>query len=165
MQSLLNLSKCFKGQALNTEAGRLAYEKVKTSASILLRHKQNRPDFIAQLIFETAEALERHALFTESLKMKQGLIKQEISKLLKKNLKKSLPHTVISSVNQLFEKNQYVEALNVYYSDQAYFLPKILKGKTGLNLGIAFTRSGLYQEASQLFKHNKMRKGKKRRFI
>jgi len=143
-------SNCFKGRALNTEAGGLAYEKVKTSASILLRHKKNRPDFIAQLIFETAEALEKHALFTESLKIKQRLIKQEVSKLLKKDIKKSLPHTVISSVNQLFAKNQYLEALKVYYSDQAYFSPKVLKGRTGLNLGIAFTQSGLHKEAIDL---------------
>ncbi len=150
MQAKVSKNKCFKGQALNTEEGRIAYKKVKASAERLLRHHKNRPDFIDQLILETAEALEIHKLFTESLKIKQRLIKQKISKLLKKKIKKSLPKTVISSVNQLFEKGQNIEALNTYYKDQAYFSPKILKGRTGLYLGIAFKESGLYQEAIDL---------------
>jgi len=137
---------CFKGRALGTESGRIAYEKIKTSSDILLHKIKNRPDFIDRLIFETATALEQHGIFSESLKIKDDLVAQKISKPLKKTIQKSLPQTAISAVNQLLEKRENIAALNIYYSNQDYFSEQIIQGETGLNLGIALAESGLYQE-------------------
>lgn len=140
---------CFKGRALNTEPGRLAYDKVKHSSDKLLSYQGKRPDFIDRLILETAAALEQHKMFSESLKIKKTLIKQKITTPLKEMIEESLPQTAIASVNQFLEKGDNIEALSIYYSDKDYF-SEVLKGDTGLNLGITLARLELYQEAIDL---------------
>lgn len=142
-------SLCFKGRALNTEPGRLAYDKIRHAVDKLLSRKKKRPHLVDRLILETATALEQHEMFPESLKIKKTLIKQKITKPLKEMIEKLLPQTAIASINQFFEKGDDIEALNIYYSNQDYF-SEVLKGSTGLNLGIALVRLELYQEAIDL---------------
>ena len=141
---------CFKGRALSTESGQDIYEQIKTSTHVLLHQLKNRPAFVDRLIFESALALEQHGIFTESLKIKKALIQQTISKPLKKKIKKALPQTAVAAADELLEKGQSIAALKIYYSNPDYFSAQVLRGRTGLKLGIAFSESGLYQESVNL---------------
>lgn len=141
---------CFAGRALGNEAGHLALKKIETLSDFLISQIDQGSSPIGQLIFEAAKALEEHKIFTTALTMRNKLLLQKISKRLKKELIDSTPLTAISALNQLLQQDKTLEAINIYYSNKNRFSEETLKGVTGLNLGIAFAKTGFYPQAVDL---------------
>lgn len=142
--------RCFAGRALENEAGRLALKNIETLSNFLISQIDQSSSPIGELIFEAAQALEEHKIFTTALTIRNKLLLQKISKPLKTELIDSTPLTAISAFNQLLEQDRTLEAISIYFNNKDRFPEETLKGATGLNLGIAFAKMGFYPQAVDL---------------
>lgn len=140
---------CMPGHPLTTERGRLAYQKIKAISQSLLK-KKDPPPFTDRLVLEAVIALEQHSFYSDALNLSNDLSQLKLRPPFKKKVLKTINRTAVKAVNLLIQQNKNAKALGIFYHNRKAFTPRILRGKTGIRLGIGFARSGYFAEAIKL---------------
>ncbi len=140
---------CAPEYPLETELGRLAYQKIK-EISLSLIEKENRAPFTERLVHEAVIALEDYDFYPDSLEISIMLSHLNLRPPFKIKVLKTIDRNAVKSVNLLIQKNKDAKALGIFYHNRKAFTPPILRGKTGVQLGIGFARSGYFAEAIKL---------------
>ncbi|MFQ5543476.1 MAG: tetratricopeptide repeat protein, partial [Nitrospiria bacterium] len=133
-------------KGINSITASEGIQKIVIEANHILKAKKHS-GLDEGVLFEAITALENENAFSDALRLEGNILAKKNASPYRKKILTAFRKTVSKTIAQLMEDGKMTQVVTLYFKHRSAFTKEVLRGTTGLHIGIALSEVSLYRES------------------